>query len=166
MSPRHYLYLICGGLAIIFVAGNSLKPTGTAIPLNEDEVHCLAQTIYHESRGESLAGQLAVGMVVVNRTKSDVWPKTICETVKQGPISSNGIPIKNRCQFSWYCANSKMSIKEEELWQRSLSVSRSIIGGEVFDFTDGATFFHSNKVNPKWNYKKVAQIDNHIFYRK
>lgn len=129
-------------------------------------MQCLAQTIYHESRGESLAGQLAVGMVVLNRTKSEGWPKTVCETVKQGPVAKNGTPIKNRCQFSWYCDNIKNTAKDEEHWIKSLQVSRAIMKGEVFDFTDGATFFHSTKVNPNWNYKKIAQIDNHIFYRK
>ena len=38
------------------------------------EMECLAGAIYFESRGEPLAGQLAVGQVIVNRSESGVFP--------------------------------------------------------------------------------------------
>ena len=41
--------------------------------------------------------------------------------------------------------------------------------GHVFDFTRGATHYHADYVNPKWNrhdeVERIVQIDNHIFYR-
>jgi len=39
----------------------------------------------------------------------------------------------------------------------------------MFDFTQGATHYHADYVNPKWtkqkNMTKIVQIDTHIFYR-
>ena len=44
-----------------------------------------------------------------------------------------------------------------------------VLNGHVFDFTRGATHYHADYVNPKWNrhdeVESIVQIDNHIFYR-
>jgi len=58
----------------LFAALLLLLSTPIAIPshsnLNKEETHCLAEAIYREARGEPYIGQLAVGQVVINRTKS------------------------------------------------------------------------------------------------
>ena len=59
------------------------------------QVECLAQNMYFESGHESEKGQIAVGMVTMNRVKSGEYPTTICGVVKQ--------KVKSTCQFSWYC---------------------------------------------------------------
>ena len=82
---------------------------GLLMGVTPSEVTCLADNIYFEARNQGLAGQLAVVNVVVNRVADSRYPDTICEVVKQGPtrLSWKGtgelIPIRNRCQFSWYC---------------------------------------------------------------
>ena len=40
----------------------------------DEQTICLAQNIYHESRGEVIEGQIAVSNVVVNRVK---YPRNI-----------------------------------------------------------------------------------------
>lgn len=53
-----------------------------APPVVDKEQHkCLALNIYHESRSESLQGQIAVAQVTINRVAHDHWPSTICEVV-------------------------------------------------------------------------------------
>ena len=47
------------------------------------DLTCLAQAIYFEARGEALAGQLAVGAVIVNRAGSDRYPSDYCGVVTQ-----------------------------------------------------------------------------------
>src|SRR5512139_4045578 len=47
------------------------------------ETECLAAVIYHEARGESLKGQLAVGQVVLNRAESKYFPNNICKVAFQ-----------------------------------------------------------------------------------
>lgn len=45
-------------------------------------VECMAQAIYHEARGESERGKIAVGHVIINREKSGKWGKGgICRVV-------------------------------------------------------------------------------------
>src|SRR3546814_3607007 len=53
-------------------------------PTTREAAHdCLAATIYHESRAEPLEGQLAVAEVVINRTQSPSFRRTICGVVTQ-----------------------------------------------------------------------------------
>lgn len=57
-----------------------LKTGGAKAPVasyNEEDLYWLARVISAESRGESLLGQIAVGNVVLNRVKSDIFPDTI-----------------------------------------------------------------------------------------
>ncbi|HIE75488.1 MAG TPA: cell wall hydrolase, partial [Gammaproteobacteria bacterium] len=47
------------------------------------EVGCLALNIYHEARGESHDGQVAVAAVTLNRMQSASYPDTVCGVVWQ-----------------------------------------------------------------------------------
>lgn len=47
------------------------------------EVHCLAEAIYHEARGEPFAGKEAVAIVVLNRKAHPEFPDTICKVVHE-----------------------------------------------------------------------------------
>ena len=67
------------------------------------ETYCMALNIYYEARGSSMADQVAVSDVVLNRVRDTRYPNTVCEVVKQGHQDSRGNMIRNRCQFSWYC---------------------------------------------------------------
>ena len=55
---------------------------GAGAPLGE-QANCIAVAVYHEARGESLQGQLAVARVIMNRAASGKYPTTWCGTVKQ-----------------------------------------------------------------------------------
>lgn len=55
----------------------------------EQALTCLAENVYHEARGESVEGQLAVALVTLGRTLFPEYPKDVCGVVYQ----------KN--QFSW-----------------------------------------------------------------
>lgn len=62
------------------------------------EFQCLARNVYHEARGESLEGQIAVAQVTLNRVAHWRYPDTICEVVHQDTGSKS-----YDCQFSWTC---------------------------------------------------------------
>ena len=123
--------------------------------LSED-MTCLAQAIYFEARGEPLAGQLAVGRVIVNRTASDLFPDDYCGVVKQRAqfsfVRHGAIPSPNTHSGAWYRAVAIARIAHADLWE-----SRA----------DDALFFHARRVKPRWAHTKVARvtIDSHIFYR-
>ena len=57
------------------------------------EIGCLALTIYHEARGESERGKLAVGHVVMNRTRSVLFPASVCDVVRQGGQQRAPLPV-------------------------------------------------------------------------
>lgn len=53
-----------------------------AARVSDHETTCLARVIYHEARGEKLAGKLAVAQVAVRRTEHEEFPDTICGVIK------------------------------------------------------------------------------------
>ena len=139
------------------------------------EAVCLAKNMYYEARNQGLAGQLAVSLVVMNRVKDDRYPNTICEVVEQGPVreswKKNGVfyPIRNRCQFSWYCDGKSDEPKEPTTYGRVLDLSLDLVYDDlqVVDFTEGATHYHADYVFPAWRKSKTktVEIADHIFYR-
>lgn len=130
---------------------------------------CLAQNIYHEARGESEFGMIAVAYVTMNRVHSPDYPDDVCGVVFQGKTDGNGNPIRHKCQFSWYCDGKSDRITEEEVFADAKHVASYVINtyNESTDPTDGATMYHSTGVLPYWadSFEKTAEIENHIFYR-
>ena len=54
---------------------------------SDRELHCLANAVYFESRGEPLDGQLAVAQAILNRVESGRYADSICGVVNQpGPV--------------------------------------------------------------------------------
>lgn len=132
------------------------------------QLYCMAVNIYHEARSDNLAGQFAVADVVLNRVEDDRWPNTICEVVYQGPVAG-GVPVRDRCQFSWYCDGKADTINQEAAWRRSQMVAYQIVeNGLMRGISEGSTHFHATYVNPRWGriYPSIGRIGLHIFYRK
>jgi N-acetylmuramoyl-L-alanine amidase len=61
----------------VTVSGKYKPLTHASKFYREDEVYWLSKIISAESGGESLIGQIAVGDVIMNRVKSNVYPNTI-----------------------------------------------------------------------------------------
>lgn len=53
------------------------------LDISEDDIYTLACLVYHEARGESFEGQVAVIEVVLNRMLSPYFPDTVEEVVFQ-----------------------------------------------------------------------------------
>ena len=145
-------------------------------------IKCLALNMYHEARGQGSAGLLGVSSVVMNRVRDKRFPNTICGVIYQGPTRESWktrqtsdpndakfYPIKNRCQFSWYCDGRSDEPKDKKTYKRILTIAKSIVYNDInfIDITDGATFYHADYVKPAWAKVKTrtTRIGNHIFYR-
>ena len=130
---------------------------------------CLALNVYHEAKNQSFIGQVAVAQVTMNRVRDDRYPDTVCEVVKQGPTYSwkPDFPVRNRCQFSWYCDGKSDKPKDEDSYYTALHIARRMLEGNLIDFTEGATHYHATYLRPDWAETKtyITQIDDHIFYR-
>ncbi|MFS0849039.1 cell wall hydrolase [Novosphingobium panipatense] len=118
------------------------------------DMRCLAGAIYFEARGESLEGQLAVGHVIVNRAKSGRFPTSYCGVVMQPS------------QFSFVRGHSMPAVREgSQDWQEAVAIAQIADEGIWKSEAPGALFFHAKRVSPNWRLTKLAQVDNHIFYR-
>lgn len=150
-------------------------------PVSQKDLQCLAENVYYEARGESLLGKIAVAQVTINRAKHPRWPNSICNVVYQEYTKTiegeyyddaNTEPRQIRtCQFSWVCDPQRSPIaKNSQQWRESLQVANSLLAVDskmIKDITNGATFFHAKELGRVWpQYKKVAVIDNHVFYRR
>jgi hypothetical protein len=129
------------------------------------ELTCMAEVMYFEARGEGKEGMLAVGYVVMNRTMNPQFPNTVCGVVRQGK-HVKGKPVKNRCQFSWYCDNKPDIIKDKEAYEIALEFAASIFTGESSNPVGKSTHFHATYVRPRWSriFMVVRRVGKHIFY--
>jgi len=119
-------------------------------------MECLAGAIYFEARGEPLAGQLAVGQVVVNRSESGRYPADYCGVVYQ------------RSQFSFVRGGRMPSIDRSSMaWHRASAIARIAHQGLWDSQAGDSLYFHARYVRPSWSRTKIARatIDSHIFYR-
>ena len=120
------------------------------------EMECLAGAIYFESRGEPLAGQLAVAQVVINRANSGVFPSSYCGVVFQRAqfsfVRGGEMPHIPRGSAAWERAKAVAHIAHEGLWESEAADS---------------LYFHATYVSPSWSRSKQARatIDTHVFYR-
>ena len=118
------------------------------------ELTCLAGAIYFESKGESLAGQLAVGRVIIARSHSGRFPGSYCGVVYQ------------HAQFSFIRGNAMPGLRRDSAsWRNAVALARIADAGSWQSPVEGALYFHAARVSPSWHLKRIAQIDNHIFYR-
>lgn len=118
---------------------------------SNDSHNCLAQAIYYESKSEPLQGQLAVGNVVLNRTRSGRYPQSICGVVFQ----RSG----RNCQFSWSCRPHAKPYGA--LWTKSQNVASQVLSGSR-DNTQGALSFNNRPFRAG---RLTTKIGGHYFYR-
>ena len=167
----------------------------TGVSVDNEELKCMAENIYFEGRAEPMMGKIAIGHVVMNRIEDERFPDTICGVVKQGPVRESWktkkdptlkdnerkfYPIKNRCQFSWWCdgqkdivwatyMNGEVIESNMTAWRDSIHVALFIMNGDYTnDPTAGAVFYYNPHIsNPSWGriYEETAMIGNHRFMK-
>lgn len=122
---------------------------------------CLSEAIYFESRGEPLAGQVAVAEVVLNRVDDPRYPKTVCGVTHQGVGRGRG------CQFSYACDGRADAMNSPLSRQRAEKLAALMLAGRPRTVTNGATSFHATRIRPDWVHRmtRTATIGHHAFYR-
>lgn len=117
------------------------------------ELKCLATGVYFEARSEPLAGQLAVADVILNRTNSGRFPRSICSVIAQPG------------QFSFVRRGRIPTPPENAHWRRAMAVAQ-VARKDLWESPAGdALYFHARYVGPNWGRTRVAMVGNHIFYR-
>jgi len=157
---------------LVEIADNVIE---TNLLVDEKELLCMAKNIFFEAAIESTAGKLAVAKVTLNRVNSKYYPNTVCEVVYEGvhytTNSGQRLPVRDRCQFSWYCDGKGDDPRENtRLWTDTQELAKYVLlrQDELPDITDGALNYHADYIAaPRWAGRKhkTAKIDTHIFYR-
>jgi spore germination cell wall hydrolase CwlJ-like protein len=181
LSTTFFCFLVAGALfQYFYILPHVIIPL--AIPHQSSTVNeyvdtmqldCLAQNVFFEARGENAKGKMFVAMVVMERTQSPHFPSTVCGVVKQTSMNESG----KGCQFSWTCDRidhtvdlHNATVREE--WMQSYVIARMVMIGQLKPSIDmaGVTHYHAKSVKPFWakdhkDYKLVATVGNHMFYR-
>jgi spore germination cell wall hydrolase CwlJ-like protein len=119
----------------------------------DQELHCLAVGVYYESKGEPLAGQLAVAEVILNRTTSGRFPRSVCSVLAQ------------RGQFSFVRGGKIPTPPANAQWRKAMAVAQ-VAHKDLWESpVQNALFFHARYVSPGWKRARVGTVGNHIFYR-
>ena len=164
---------LVGPFASFEARGASMAALSNPAKAAEIQAGCLALNAYHEARGQPIAGQLLTMLVVLNRATDSRYPSTACGVIYEGPVVESWkrdgtlVPVRDMCQFSWWCDGESDAVVDTASYIRLYELSRAVLAGEVWDFSEGATHYHSTDVNPGWvGFKKLGQIGNHIYYRR
>ena len=134
-------------------------------PFSQKEMTCLAKNIFFEARGTDDEERIRVINVTTNRTKSTQFGGTYCEVVY------------DHAQFSWtlnlYAHNITKIIarhfSEKQAWQHAVEMAKYELGYGYPDTTDGALYYHTYDVDPKWAHdgsnQQVVASNYHKFYK-
>ena len=123
-----------------------------------DEANCIATAVYHEARGESLEGQLAVARVIMNRAASGKYPASWCGVVKQP------------WQFSFVNPRTGYMPSVDQAsaaWRKAQGITRLAVANAVKSLPSDCLWYHADYVAPSWGRRltRVEKIGAHIFYR-
>lgn len=122
----------------------------------EKSIDCryLVQALYHEARGESDKGVIAVAYVILNRANHKNWPSTIKGVITQP------------WQFSYRMEdNFQKGFTDKKQHRRMAIIAQKVLDGELKNPIGGAVYYHHQRILPRWAKvkRKVAQIGNHVF---
>ena len=124
-----------------------------------EEVLCVTEAIWFESRGEPVAGKYAVAHVINNRVKSNRFPNTYCEVVNQ-PYQFSYL---NDSRPTVIVNNSIDALALEWSVKIAIDITNQRLGS---DFTFGSDhYFNPSLANPNWRHygQEVAMVGNHLF---
>ncbi len=124
---------------------------------NSQDIEWLARNIYHEARGESWEGMLAVGVVTLNRVASPHYPDTI-----------EGV-VKDYKQFSWYWDGMPDTIRDRRAWKKAKAAAAAVLFNSDLSIAEtlkDAKHYHAVYVDPYWADTKnqITTIGKHTFY--
>jgi spore germination cell wall hydrolase CwlJ-like protein len=122
----------------------------------QSSLACIAVAIYHEARGQTQHGQLAVASVILQRVAvPNRWGRKACDVVRPVQFSF----MKSRYGFP--------PITERDAWVEAVHLAaKSVVEGPLPELKR-ADHYHTVDVDPDWSRKMdmVGQIGDHIFFR-
>lgn len=132
------------------------------------ELELLTLCLYGEARGEGLDGMLAVGSVVLNRTKSPSWWGHDVKSVILKPyqFSCFNKADSNRNTLEGIAVDFNDALRRLNILRHAYWVAKGLMEGYLTSNVGPATHYHTTNINPEWRNKLqfIRQIGNHRFY--
>ncbi|MDD2420559.1 MAG: cell wall hydrolase [Heliobacteriaceae bacterium] len=119
-----------------------------SIPATQEDIDLLARLIEAEASGEPYSGKVGVGMVILNRVDSDLFPNTIREVIFE-PWQFE--PVQNG--WIYFPATAE-----------SFQAAQDALDG-VNPVNDALYFFNPDKTADTWMHQRpiICRIGNHLF---
>lgn len=122
------------------------------------EVVCLTEAIFFEAKSESVAGKEAIASVILNRTKSDNFPSTVCGVTSQ----------KGQFQYKRN-HNRKVFDSDQKNAEESAMIAIKALKGEIKDRTKGSLYFVNSNIATYTDWLTgldvTVKIGRHTFYK-
>ncbi|MGI6666489.1 MAG: cell wall hydrolase [Bacillota bacterium] len=150
MRTKALAFLCAAVFVFLSVSLSADMPRCVAAPQSwYDEYELLARVIMGEATGEPFTGMVAVGAVIINRTKDPAFPPTLAGVIYDPDAFES---VTNGLMWS--------SQPTDEMYR----AAELALNG--YDPTYGCTFFWNpyKPVSPWiWSRPVVTQIGNHVF---
>ena len=91
--------------------------------------------------------------VILNRTESGRFPRSVCGVVTQ------------RGQFSFVRGGKLPTPPANGQWKKALAVAQVAMKDQWDSPVPEALYFHARYVKPSWKRARVGAVGNHVFYR-
>lgn len=138
------------GLSLATTSRAAARKTSTAGINRKDDVYLLARAIHGEARGEPYVGKVAVGAVILNRTRHPSFPNTVAGVIYQ-PLAFTAV------------ADGQINMAPGK---DSIKAARDALNG--WDPTYGCTYYWNPATATSrwiWSRKVVLKIGKHWFGR-
>jgi N-acetylmuramoyl-L-alanine amidase len=117
------------------------------------DINCLARAIYAESGGENIAGQYAIGEVVVNRINAG-FASSACAVINQHR--------HRHWQFGFRAVNNKTIPNNQRKY--FINIAQDILSDTYENkFPANVLYFNNRKFNSK-HYRLYKKIGHQMFY--
>jgi len=134
-------------LIFIFIMGLFAIIMSDRAAAHADE-NCMIEAVYHEARGESFIGQIAVANVIRNRAKRK--HKGVCSIIKE------------RKQFSYRDGFFVTTMSDKKAVTMAKNATIASMGK---DLTNGAVFYNTKRLGVRFKGHHPVIIGSHVFYR-
>jgi len=138
------------------------------LDLAQTERICLAKAIFGEARSESVAGQLDVAQVVLNRVASDLFPNSVCGVVNQ---DSQFTSRSEHDVNYWFTKRVFAGFETTFAERRARDVSLLLADYAILHYEEMKRpliyHFHAKSHSPEWSIKLEYShtSGSHLFYK-
>jgi N-acetylmuramoyl-L-alanine amidase len=148
---------------------------GELVALTDPQI--LTLTLYGETRGESIHGQIAVGCVIRNRVETGRWGSSYAKVCLHPWQFSCWRPQGGKENYEAVLGAAQSMLKgrlpDDVILRQCAWVAQGIIGHWIKDITDDSTHYYAPDAMtprgtvPKWavNLQPVVTHGRHLFFK-